>query len=181
MRKNKNKLSLMLILICILAFSLTAYAKNEAVTINGAEATTSSVTVSGSTKALAVMVQVRDAEDNIIKMESFGTLDGSFSGTIDELTLKEDTEYTIYVADYEGGDWTTQTVKVSKKTEPSTEATTESTETTTTSTEATTNANTDSKTNAKAPQTGDNAMISIIVMLMLVSGSGILYLKSKNI
>ena len=192
MRKNKNKLYLILIMICILTFSLTAYAKNETVTISSAEATKTTVTVSGTTKALAVMVQVRDAEDNILKMESFGTVSGEFSGKIEDLTLKEGTEYTVYVADYEGGDWTTATVNVPEsttETTTTTEATTTTTEATTqATTEATTQATTETqktdttpaKQSAKSPTTGDSSPIVPMLLLLLGSVMGMIYLRSKK-
>lgn len=169
MKKFKKKISLILTIICLLAFSVTAFAKNEAVTISSAEATKTTVTVSGTTNALAVMVQVRDAEDNIIKMESFGTVSGSFSGTIDDLSIKADTEYTVFVADYEGGDWTKITVKVPAAT---TEATTEATTTATTeaTTETTTEGGKAATTTPKAPQTGDETPLYITFSLMFISG-----------
>ena len=187
MKNMRKKISIIFTLVCILAFSITAYARNEAVTISSAEATTSTVTVSGTTNALAVMVQVRDDEDNIIKMESFGTVSGAFSGTIDDLSLKADTEYTVFVADYEGGDWTKITVKVpAATTEATTEATTaqttqETTETTTqTTAEDTTKSEKAATTTPKAPQTGDKTPLYIIFSLMLISGGLLLSMETKR-
>ncbi|MCR4609145.1 MAG: hypothetical protein K5750_05555 [Eubacterium sp.] len=195
---RKNRLTLILIMICLLACSITVYAKNEAVTINDdAEATTTSVAFSGSTKALAVMVQLRDADDEILTMESFGTVDGKFEGELENLELEEGAEYTLFIADYEGGDWATKTVKVPKKEEkkeeeeevkepekkptpePTTQATTEATTAATTeaTTEATTAAAASTDTN---PPTGDEAPIMIAVMLLLASGCGIAAFARKK-
>lgn len=185
MKNFKKKISLLLTIICLLAFSVTAYAKNETVTISSAEATKTTVTVSGTTKALAVMVQVRDTEDNILKMESFGTVSGEFSGKIEDLTLKEGTEYTVYVADYEGGDWTTATVNVPEsttETTTTTEATTTTTEATTqATTEATTQATTETqKTDTKAPQTGDTTPLILVVSLMLLSAISLRFMIKQK-
>ena len=198
---RKNRFALILIMICLLACSITVYAKNEAVTINDdAEATTTSVTFSGSTKALAVMVQLRDADDEILTMESFGTVDGKFEGELENLELEEGAEYTLFIADYEGGDWATKTVKVPKKEEnkeeeedeeevkepekkptpePTTQATTEATTAATTeaTTEATTAAAASTDTN---PPTGDAAPIMIAVMLLLASGCGMAAFARKK-
>lgn len=105
--------------LCLLMCPLLVSAKDKAVTVTDKEATNSTVTVSGTTEALAVIVQVRDLSDSILDMKSFAVLDGKFSGSIDGLSLKNDTEYKVYVADYEGGDWTTVSVIVKPKADPS--------------------------------------------------------------
>ena len=57
------------------------------------------------------MVQVRDANNNILGLETFATTGGAFTGEVTGLSLAADTDYKVFVADYEGGNWATQTVK----------------------------------------------------------------------
>lgn len=116
-----KKISIILaFIICILSLKINVQAVDEAVTIESAAATASSVSVSGTTNATAVMVQVRDASGtNIISMQSFGVaIDHKFNGTIPGLPLTPGTEYKIYIADYEGGDWATASVVASSAPEP---------------------------------------------------------------
>lgn len=106
----KKLLGVITMIFAFVAFSLTAFAADKPVTIASASATTGKVTISGSSEALAVLVQVRDASDNILGMQSFGTVDGAFGGDIEALTLTDGATYTLYAADYEGGAWTTYSV-----------------------------------------------------------------------
>lgn len=106
----KKIYSLILMCVCIISICGVAYAKDKEVTELEASATQSSVSVSGTTDAIAVIVQVRDSEGNILAMKSFGTVDGEFSGSITGLRLSSGTEYTICVADYDGGSWKKETV-----------------------------------------------------------------------
>lgn len=100
-------------MVCLLMVAVPVYAKDKAVTISSASGTTTSVTVSGTTEALAVVVQVRDTENNIVLIHSMGTVDGKFTGTIDEdVALAASKEYTVYVADYEGSDWATTKITI---------------------------------------------------------------------
>lgn len=109
---NKNR-AIYLIIAGILALCvwlmnpLKVRAAGEDVNISSASATTSSVTVSGTTDASSVMVQVRDADGNVLDMYSMGVLNGEFSGSFNvNLTSGQDVE--IYVADYEGGPFARQ-------------------------------------------------------------------------
>ncbi len=90
-------------LFCALFLVLHVQAKDKAVTISSAEVTTTEVTVAGTTDASAVIVQVRDADENILGMQSLAVVSGSFSGKVEDLTLTAGTTYKVYVADYEGG------------------------------------------------------------------------------
>ncbi len=82
---------------------LTGFAAGEAVTVDSTSAAASGVTVSGSTSATSVMVQVRDETGtNILDMYSMPVLDGKFSGTV-STTLSAGQTVKVYVADYEGG------------------------------------------------------------------------------
>ena len=93
------------------AFPIESFAKNNDVTITSASATGTSVTVAGTTTAKAVIVQIRDANNNVKGMGSLGVSGGSFSGTISNFRLAAG-DYTVYVADYEGGTWATSDVNV---------------------------------------------------------------------
>ena len=107
----KKIMTLLLFLCLIIQPAIQAEAKDKAVTIGSASITSAKVTVSGSTEALAVMVRVTDSADSILAMQSFGvSTDGSFFAEI-EGTFAVGT-YTVAVADYEGGTWATQNVKI---------------------------------------------------------------------
>lgn len=111
MKKYKNRLITFLCLFaCLLVIPMQVHAANKAVTVTSAEASTSTVSVSGTSDALAVMVQVRDESENILVMKSFGTESKKFSGKIENLSLTDGKTYKIYLADYEGGDWTIKEV-----------------------------------------------------------------------
>ena len=140
------------VLLIVLCLPITVHAKDQAVTITSASAAASKVTVSGTTTAAAVMVQVRDASANILGMQTLGVVDGKFSGDVTDLTLAADTDYTVYVADYEGGAWETETVKYET---PTTAITTAAT--TATTTEATTAASTSDATTTAASTAADDA------------------------
>ena len=93
-----------LLALCIWVFSpLTSFAAGEPVTIGSTSADTSGVTVSGTTDATSVMVQIRDESGtDIIDMYSMPVLDGKFSGTVSS-SLAAGQKVKVYVADYEGG------------------------------------------------------------------------------
>lgn len=95
-------LTLMILTIVIAAVPMTSEARNREVTITSATVTSSGATVSGTTDAPAVMVQIRDTDDNVLSMASFAVVDGTFSGTVSQ-SLSESVTYKVYVADYEGG------------------------------------------------------------------------------
>ena len=104
----------------ILAIPMKSEARNEEVTLSSASVTSSGATVSGSTDAPAVMVQIRDANNNIVAMSSFAVVNNAFSGTVSQ-SLSAGSTYTIYVADYEGGPFATEeaTVPVTPAASPS--------------------------------------------------------------
>lgn len=108
----KKILSLLIGLFAIVCFSVPAYALNKAVTIDSASATKTTVVVKGNTEALAVTMQLRDDSDNIIAMITEGTTSGAFEISLNNLSLTPGASYTVYVADYEGGNWTTKVVTV---------------------------------------------------------------------
>lgn len=93
-----------LLALCMWVFSpLTSFAAGEPVTIGSTSADTSGVTVSGTTDATSVMVQIRDENGtDIIDMYSMPVLDGKFSGTVSS-SLAAGQKVKVYVADYEGG------------------------------------------------------------------------------
>ena len=102
-----------LLALCIWVFSpLTSFAAGEPVTIGSTSADTSGVTVSGTTDATSVMVQVRDETGtNILDMYSMPVLDGKFSGTV-STSLSAGQTVKVYVADYEGGTFTVTSATV---------------------------------------------------------------------
>ncbi|MGN0427874.1 MAG: hypothetical protein ACI4F0_08755 [Agathobacter sp.] len=171
MKIHKNKLKIVLsVLLCLAILwgnGMVSYAAGETVTITSASASTTTVTVAGDTLAAAVMVQIRDASDVIVAMQSFGTLDDKFSGSITGLSLTAGASYTVYVADYEGGTWsTTDVVAVAPPAAAS--AGTENTATGSATTAATATASTEAVTSTapvesvqteapKSPKTGDNS------------------------
>lgn len=171
MKIHKNKLKIVLsILLCLAMLwgnGMVSYAYNETVTITSASASTTTVTVAGDTLAAAVMVQIRDASDAIVAMQSFGTLDDKFSGSITGLSLAAGASYTVYVADYEGGAWSTIDVVAVAPPAPASTGT-ENTATGSAETSATATAPTEAVTSTapvapeqaeapKSPKTGDNS------------------------
>ena len=171
MKIHKNKLKIVLsILLCLAMLwgnGMVSYAYNETVTITSASASTTTVTVAGDTLAAAVMIQIRDASDAIVAMQSFGTLDDKFSGSITGLSLAAGASYTVYVADYEGGAWSTIDVVAVAPPAPASTGT-ENTATGSATTSATATAPTEAVTSTapvepapteapKSPKTGDNS------------------------
>lgn len=112
----KKLIGLFMILILVAAFPLEVKALNQTVTISSAKASTTSVAVTGTTSAVAIIVQVRDSSDNILDMQSFGTVDGAFAAELTGLSLTDGTKYKLFIADYEGGDWATIEVTAEKGT-----------------------------------------------------------------
>ena len=104
--------------LCLFLMPADVFANNQDVTITDASATGTSMTVSGTTDASAVAVQIRDSAGKIWAMGTLGVLNNQFSGTISNLRLSSG-DYTIYVADYEGGTWTTAPVTVTNGVDPS--------------------------------------------------------------
>ncbi|MBP3506211.1 MAG: hypothetical protein J6K43_07405 [Lachnospiraceae bacterium] len=104
--------SIAIVIFSVLMLTVPVYALNKVVNITAASATNSEVTASGTTDALAIIVQVRDKNGDILDMKSFGTSGGAFSITMDGLTLTSGESYKVYIADYEGGDWAIKEVTV---------------------------------------------------------------------
>ena len=169
----KNKLRIKLnAMICTLGimaamfnFVTPAYAANEAVTLTDVSASSTEVAVEGSTNAEAIIVQVRDATgDNILAMKSFAVVDGAFSGSVTDITIEEDTEYSVYVADYEGGDFATETFSLAAEEETVKEDSAKA-------------AKVDDDASAK---TGDTTEVALIALLMIVSVSMMMILNKKS-
>lgn len=109
----KKFIFVLVLAMCVLFVPNTAYALGKSVTITDTDVSTSSVSVSGTTDAIAVMVQIRDEDDNILAMQSFAVASGKFNGTIDSgLDISCAKSYKVYVADYEGGDWAIEDLKL---------------------------------------------------------------------
>lgn len=114
---KKILLMIMLALCLTVLPAIQSEAKDQPVTISEAVMTTDSASVSGTTDALAVMLRITDASDNILVMQSFPvSADGSFEAKIEDVTYA-DGEYKVSVADYEGGTWATETVTVTTPSE----------------------------------------------------------------
>lgn len=100
-------------LFMILCMAKPVFAMDKAVNIAEATGTTTQITISGTTEALAVIIQLRSSDGtNILKMETVGVVEGSFSKSFTELNLADGTDYKIYVADYEGGAWAKTNVNI---------------------------------------------------------------------
>ena len=120
MRRNKLALLSTLIIFVIIGILIkpkTVSALNEDVAITSSSATGSSMTVSGTTDAKAVAVQIRNSAGTICGMGTLGVKDGAFSGTISNLRLPNG-NYKIYVADYQGGTWAIDEVTVTGSSAP---------------------------------------------------------------
>lgn len=166
----------------VFLLNVPVFAANKTVTITEVTPASSEVEVEGTTDAEAVIVQLRDATgDNIIAMNSFAVVDGAFSGSITDVTIEDNTEYMIFVADYEGGDFATETFKIEVTTEATTTATTEATTVATTTESAPEKASeaevettaADTAKNDTTAQTGDTTPVALFIALMLVSCAGI--------
>ncbi len=126
----------------------------KAASITSLSVTTSgsSISVSGTTEAVAGAVLVYDSTgETLVVMETFAVEDGSYSYTLSQ-TFSNGT-YVVKVADYNGGDYATETVTVSEKTG-------------TTTTTGTTTATGTTSTTTKSPKTGDSYLVYFWAMLM---------------
>ncbi len=107
-------------MICAAVFTLLCIPalQVKAGTIQTVEATgsTTGVNITGQadTGVLAVVVQVRDSSDNILTMETFGVVSGSYQASIVMNLAAGD--YKVYVADFVGGDWCTDEFTVTAST-----------------------------------------------------------------
>lgn len=107
----KKIITFMAPIVLFLAFANSVYAAGTVSTLNAA-ATTDTVEISGTTAGVnaAVTVQLLDAESNILAMDSVTVIDNAFSDTITGLALTEGAQYTVRVADYDGGTWKVEEV-----------------------------------------------------------------------
>ena len=104
------KMMKQIIIICTVFFALFCIhplqveANGDVLTANPTGQTTG-VNVTGTTDAdvLAIVVQVRDASDNILTMETFSVMNGSYNATINYDLAAGD--YKVYVANFDGGNW----------------------------------------------------------------------------
>ena len=118
----KKITSVLLALVLTLALSVPAFAAGGTVTISSASATKTTVAVSGTVNSevkAAVIVQVLNNED-ILAMQSIQVNNLAFSGTISNLSLTAGRSYTVRIADYDGGAWTSDTVTVPADSTPPT-------------------------------------------------------------
>ena len=123
--KKRMKTYAALCLVSMLAFPIQVYATDTMAQIlsDGGQIDTgiqtltvqtgsSSVTLSGTCAdtVVAIVVQIRDSGGQIISMESYPAADGQYSATI-SIALSAGS-YTAYVADYNGGEWTTREFQI---------------------------------------------------------------------
>ena len=168
-----------LLALSILIFPIKAYAINKSVTITDSSINSTSVSVSGTSEALAVIVQVRDESNNILGMVSLGTLNTSFSGSVTGLSLAEGKTYTIYVADYEGGDWATTNVVIPVNNSNSSNTSTDSSDS---SSSSSSGSSTAAPVKDSVPKTGDsNTVPFVLIALGIVSLSFISAFTAKKV
>lgn len=106
---KKIVLPMISMMLLFFVFVTPVKAAGETVTIGDVTAYASSMSVSGTTDAVAVTIQVRDASGIIVAMDTVGTKGGKFSkSVVGSYTVGGN--YKIYVADYEGGTWDTKDV-----------------------------------------------------------------------
>ncbi len=112
---KKTILTVLLILCMIFQTAIPVSAKDKTVEIESCTLTTSSATVTGKGNgATAIMVRIRDASKEVIALQSFPVAeDDTFSATLKGISLTRGATYTVSVADYEGGPWTTTEATVS--------------------------------------------------------------------
>ena len=140
----KKALGTILGLIIFSFMALHSYADNGTVEVGTASATESSVTVSGTATGVnaAVVVEVIDANGTSYGMGSLTVKDGAFSGTVSGLSLAAG-NYTVRVADYDGGTWNSKAVTVEATTNNTTQNNTATTDEKSTSTATSTQAKTE--------------------------------------
>lgn len=115
----KNKFRTLLLVICLMmAFGTVAVSAGESdIALSSLNTTKEQVTVVGTSEgAFAIAAQIRDSSDNIIAITSAGVDDNNeFTVSFMNLNLSYGT-YTLYLANYEGGDWTIETFTLSAPT-----------------------------------------------------------------
>lgn len=164
MKKIISSVIMVILLVCI---SMPVVAANKNVVISSGEASAEQVVIKGTTEALAVNVQLRSADGNdVIAMITVGTQDGKYTAKINNLNLVAGKSYAVYIADYEGGDWTVKEVKVPESTTPGGNTGNNGSTTTNTSTTQTTGEV------IKSPKTGLDPMVGYgaIAFVLIVGG-----------
>lgn len=113
----KKIISAFLALVLAVGLSVTAFAvENAAPATLAVSGTTGAVTVSGAfaensgVTAAAVVVLSADS-DTVVAFKTFAVLNDAFSGSI-SASLTAGTTYTVKAANYDGGDWKTETFTV---------------------------------------------------------------------
>ncbi len=113
----KRLILTVVMVLMIMGIPVISKAQGRDVTITDADGASTGVTISGTTDAYAVMVQIRDSGNHIVTMASFPVVNNEFSGTISQ-SLTAGADYTIFVADYEGGTFSTETVTATQASNP---------------------------------------------------------------
>ncbi len=104
---KKKIMAFLPLLLVLLVMATPVYAKDKTVVIDSVICYASSVSVSGSTDAVAVTIQIRNSDGTIVAMDTVGTQDGKFVKSVAG-QFSVGGAYQVYVADYEGGSWAKQ-------------------------------------------------------------------------
>lgn len=104
----KKILTIMLTTLLLINFSLTICADEIEVNITNVVPSSSEVVINGEAEgAVAVAIQIVKKDDptkTILAMQSFEVEDDEFTATI-EMEIEANEEYTVKVANFEGGKW----------------------------------------------------------------------------
>lgn len=167
---NKIALFTFLFMFCLgtSKWSIYAASPDDILTIS-ASGTTTSVTVSGTTDTgvVAVAIELFDASNNLVVMETHAVSATSYNATI-SATLVEGQTYTAYVVNYSGAGDAKETTFVATAPPAPASTGTENTATESATTSATSTAPTEAVTSTapvapeqaeapKSPKTGDNS------------------------
>lgn len=117
----KKILTIICSLALMLSLSSTIYAENAEITINSASGTEKSASVSGSVDKdiTAVVIEIVDGSGQILSMQTVEVVNKTFSASNIYADLDIGSEYTIKVADYDGGDWAKKDFTAAKAPTPS--------------------------------------------------------------
>ena len=113
---------LMMVCIMLNPMKVMAAAEEDSITTVAAEGTKNSVKVSGTTgtDVVAVLIEIFDADNNVVTMETYPVTAQKYNATI-SFTFEEGKTYTAYVVNFNGsGDAkeTTYTVPLPASTDP---------------------------------------------------------------
>lgn len=116
----KKIITIICSILLTLSLSSVVYAENGEITITSASGTESSASVSGSVDKdiTAVVIEVVDKSGKILSMQTVEVVNKTFSVSDIYANLNEGQEYTIKVADYDGGQWAKKDFTATKASTP---------------------------------------------------------------